>query len=75
MEEISESSCQRYREVVYKDEDFLLYFKEATPEGELGNLNIGSRPTRRKKNGGVRQLRAIPWIFAWTQNVRRSRHR
>jgi hypothetical protein len=70
MEEISESSCKHYRDLVYQNPDFLTYFKEATPEGELGNLNIGSRPTRRKKNGGVRQLRAIPWIFAWTQNVR-----
>jgi phosphoenolpyruvate carboxylase len=45
------------------------YFQEATPEDELGNLNIGSRPARRK--AGVRDIasmRAIPWIFAWTQS-------
>ena len=45
------------------------YFQEATPEAELGNLNIGSRPARRK--AGVRDIasmRAIPWIFAWTQS-------
>ena len=39
-----------------------------TPEGELGNLNIGSRPTHRKKGQRtVKNIRAIPWIFAWTQ--------
>eukprot|EP00245_Coleochaete_scutata_P002535 TRINITY_DN13429_c0_g1_i2.p1 TRINITY_DN13429_c0_g1~~TRINITY_DN13429_c0_g1_i2.p1 ORF type:complete len:1088 (+),score=218.89 TRINITY_DN13429_c0_g1_i2:195-3458(+) len=67
MEEISQKSCDRYRKVVFEDGRFLQYFHEATPEAELGNLNIGSRPTRRKQAGGVRSLRAIPWIFAWTQ--------
>ncbi|KAL2652891.1 hypothetical protein R1flu_021019 [Riccia fluitans] len=67
MEHISEVSRRFYRNVVYENEQFLQYFHEATPEAELGNLNIGSRPTRRKKSGGVTQLRAIPWIFAWTQ--------
>ncbi|XP_024533989.1 phosphoenolpyruvate carboxylase 4 [Selaginella moellendorffii] len=67
MEEISDASCTNYRDVVFKNEHFIPYFHEATPEAELGNLNIGSRPTRRKKAGGISQLRAIPWIFAWTQ--------
>ncbi|CAM6092718.1 unnamed protein product [Calypogeia fissa] len=67
MEHISEVSCQHYRSTVFQNEHFLQYFHEATPEAELGNLNIGSRPARRKKTGGVQQLRAIPWIFAWTQ--------
>lgn len=67
MEEISKISCSQYRSFVYENEQFLQYYHEATPEAELGNLNIGSRPTRRKKTGGINSLRAIPWIFAWTQ--------
>ena len=67
MEEISEISCRQYRSLVYENKDFLQYYHEATPEAELGNLNIGSRPTRRRTTGGINSLRAIPWIFAWTQ--------
>ncbi|WP_438405389.1 phosphoenolpyruvate carboxylase, partial [Aeromonas hydrophila] len=48
--------------------DFVPYFRAATPEMELGKLPLGSRPSKRKPNGGVESLRAIPWIFAWTQN-------
>ena len=56
------------RDVVFRNPTFLKYFRTATPEGELGKLNIGSRPTRRKaSDAGVGSLRAIPWIFAWTQ--------
>ncbi|CAI8604174.1 unnamed protein product [Vicia faba] len=67
MEEISEISCQCYRNVVYENPEFLSYFHEATPEAELGFLNIGSRPARRKNTRGIGNLRAIPWVFAWTQ--------
>ncbi|GAU23501.1 hypothetical protein TSUD_39800 [Trifolium subterraneum] len=67
MEEISEISCQCYRNVVYENPQFLSYFHEATPEAELGFLNIGSRPARRKNTRGIGHLRAIPWVFAWTQ--------
>ncbi|KAI4357885.1 hypothetical protein L6164_001804 [Bauhinia variegata] len=67
MEEISEVSCQSYRSVVYENPEFISYFNEATPQAELGCLNIGSRPTRRKSSIGIGHLRAIPWIFAWTQ--------
>ncbi|XVE91355.1 hypothetical protein REPUB_Repub01dG0002500 [Reevesia pubescens] len=67
MEEISKISCQSYRSTVYENPDFLAYFHEATPQAELGFLNIGSRPTRRKASTGIGHLRAIPWIFAWTQ--------
>ena len=67
MEEMSNISCQNYRSVVYENPEFLAYFHEATPQAELGFLNIGSRPTRRKSSTGIGQLRAIPWVFAWTQ--------
>ncbi|CAN6478408.1 unnamed protein product [Victoria cruziana] len=67
MEEISRISCQHYRSTVYENKEFLSYFQEATPQAELGFLNIGSRPTRRKASTGIDHLRAIPWVFAWTQ--------
>ncbi|XP_027361837.1 phosphoenolpyruvate carboxylase 4 isoform X2 [Abrus precatorius] len=67
MEDISKISCQCYRSVVYENPEFLAYFNEATPQAELGFLNIGSRPTRRKSSTGIGHLRAIPWVFAWTQ--------
>lgn len=67
MEEISNISCQHYRSAVYENPEFLAYFNEATPQAELGFLNIGSRPARRKSSTGIGHLRAIPWIFAWTQ--------
>ncbi|XP_024630663.1 phosphoenolpyruvate carboxylase 4 [Medicago truncatula] len=67
MEDISKISCQCYRSTVYENPEFLTYFNEATPQAELGFLNIGSRPTRRKATTGIGHLRAIPWIFAWTQ--------
>jgi phosphoenolpyruvate carboxylase len=52
---------------VFEHPHFISYFTAATPESELGNLNIGSRPARRKTGASVHNLRAIPWIFAWTQ--------
>lgn len=67
MERMSAISIQRYREIVYEHPRFVEYFRKVTPEQELGKLNIGSRPSKRK-DGGVETLRAIPWVFAWTQN-------
>lgn len=55
------------RSIVFEHPHFINYFTAATPESELGNLNIGSRPARRKTGASVHNLRAIPWIFAWTQ--------
>ncbi|KAJ0962817.1 hypothetical protein J5N97_027939 [Dioscorea zingiberensis] len=67
MEDISDISCHCYRSFVYDNPDFLPYFHEATPQAELGFLNIGSRPARRKTSDAIAHLRAIPWVFAWTQ--------
>ena len=68
MEVLSEVSCEAYRSVVRGNEEFVPYFRAATPELELGKLPLGSRPAKRNPNGGVESLRAIPWIFAWSQN-------
>lgn len=68
MKLISEQSCDHYRNVVRHDENFVPYFRMATPELELSKLPLGSRPAKRNPNGGVESLRAIPWIFAWSQN-------
>jgi len=68
MELISADSCEHYRQVVRHDENFVPYFRMATPEQELSKLPLGSRPAKRNPNGGVESLRAIPWIFAWSQN-------
>jgi len=56
-----------YRATVRHDEEFVPYFRVATPEQEIGKLPLGSRPAKRKPQGGIESLRAIPWIFAWAQ--------
>lgn len=67
MERLAGTARRVYRDVVYEDPRFIQYFRAATPEVELGALPIGSRPARRAAEGGVDSLRAIPWVFAWTQ--------
>jgi phosphoenolpyruvate carboxylase len=67
MQRLADVSRASYRNIVFETPEFLEYFRTATPELELGALNIGSRPARRKTSGGVESLRAIPWQFAWTQ--------
>jgi len=68
MERIADVSCADYRKLVRDDPRFVSYFRQATPELELGSLNIGSRPAKRNPKGGIESLRAIPWTFAWTQS-------
>jgi phosphoenolpyruvate carboxylase len=69
MQAMSDAAARAYREVVYETPQFVDYFRAATPEVELGQINIGSRPARRgAAKAGVESLRAIPWQFAWTQN-------
>ncbi|SHF59345.1 phosphoenolpyruvate carboxylase [Dysgonomonas macrotermitis] len=68
MDELSDTSCKAYQGLVHQNEDFIPYFYQATPEAELAKLPLGSRPAKRRPTGGVESLRAIPWIFGWTQN-------
>lgn len=68
MEALAADSCAVYRDVIRGEPGFVPYFRHATPEQELAKLPLGSRPARRKAGGGIESLRAIPWIFAWSQN-------
>jgi phosphoenolpyruvate carboxylase len=67
MDRLAADARAAYRALVYEEPRFVEYFRLATPERELGAMNIGSRPARRGKAEGVSSLRAIPWQFAWTQ--------
>jgi phosphoenolpyruvate carboxylase len=66
--EISAHAQTKYQDLVFRDPDFLEFFKESTPLPEIGELNIGSRPSKRKGSDKFEDLRAIPWVFAWTQS-------
>ena len=67
IEKMSEISTSAYRKNLNQSEDFIRYFKTVTPHKSLGKLSIGSRPTKRKNVDNIQSLRAIPWVFAWTQ--------
>lgn len=67
MDQLTERALASYRQVVRETPEFVPYFRQGTPEQELGKLALGSRPAKRRATGGVESLRAIPWIFAWTQ--------
>jgi len=67
MDQLSEDSVKIYRGSIREEPNFVPYFRALTPEQELGKLLIGSRPPKRRATGGIETLRAIPWIFAWTQ--------
>lgn len=66
MDQLAADGVQAYRGVVRDNPDFVEYFRQSTPEQELGRLPLGSRPAKRRA-GGIESLRAIPWIFGWTQ--------
>ena len=68
--ELAESSRDFYRKLVYETPEFVDYFRQATPIDLIEQIRLGSRPSRRWGAGDLRDLRAIPWVFAWTQ----SRH-
>jgi phosphoenolpyruvate carboxylase len=67
MDELSEYAYLKYRALVERPE-FLSYFHQATPIDHIDLLNIGSRPARRNQSEDISDLRAIPWVFAWTQS-------
>ena len=68
LEELSEISFAYYRERILADPDLLHYFEVATPVAELEHARIGSRPARRRGQISFANLRAIPWVFGWTQS-------
>ena len=67
IEKMSEISTSSYRKNINENSDFIRYFRTVTPHVSLGKLSIGSRPSRRKNVDNIQSLRAIPWVFAWTQ--------
>ncbi|TRY51698.1 Phosphoenolpyruvate carboxylase [Cryptosporidium tyzzeri] len=73
LDQMSDISMKEYRKIVFGEgnsdftsDEFVAYFRSVTPEKEISELNLGSRPSKRK-SGGIETLRAIPWVFAWTQ--------
>lgn len=67
MDELSQRARRAYRALVYETDGFVRYFRESTVIGEIAGLNIGSRPASRSNSGAIEDLRAIPWVFGWSQ--------
>jgi len=70
LDRLAKLSFAHYQKLVYETPEFAEYFWQATPIDLIEHLQFGSRPARRAATADIRQLRAIPWVFAWTQ----SRH-
>ncbi|MGA2536310.1 MAG: phosphoenolpyruvate carboxylase [Terracidiphilus sp.] len=68
LNQLSDLSYGFYREHILEDAGVLRYFEQSTPVAELENAKIGSRPSRRKASPSLSDLRAIPWVFGWTQS-------
>jgi len=68
LDQLSEISFGFYRKYVLENPDVVTYFEQSTPVGELEHAKIGSRPARRNKSPKLSDLRAIPWVFGWTQS-------
>jgi phosphoenolpyruvate carboxylase len=67
VQEMAEQSAQLYRRVVHEDPEFVAFFETVTPVQEISRLRLGSRPAKRSQAAGIKDLRAIPWVFSWTQ--------
>ncbi|RZU34402.1 phosphoenolpyruvate carboxylase [Blastococcus saxobsidens] len=67
LDELAGGAQRAYRELVHETPGFVEWFRAATPIGELAELNIGSRPPSRKAGNSIADLRAIPWVFSWSQ--------
>jgi phosphoenolpyruvate carboxylase len=68
LDELAARAQHAYAELVHDTPGFVDYFKASTPVSEIGALNIGSRPTSRKPTTSISDLRAIPWVLAWSQS-------
>jgi len=67
MDVIAASSRDEYQKLVYENPRFYAYFRDATPIDLIERMRIGSRPSARRSQSGIGDLRAIPWVFSWTQ--------
>jgi len=67
MQQLADAAYDAYRALVYGDDRFVDFFRSITPTNEIAMLNVGSRPASRKKSLAIEDLRAIPWVFGWTQ--------
>ena len=68
MTALASAGRRTYRTMVYEADGFTDYFRKSTPIDVIEQMAIGSRPASRRKGAGVEDLRAIPWVFAWTQS-------
>ncbi len=67
MRQLADAAFEAYQSLVYRDDRFVEFFRSITPTNEISTLNVGSRPASRKKSNAIQDLRAIPWVFGWTQ--------
>ncbi|UQV19848.1 phosphoenolpyruvate carboxylase [Brevundimonas albigilva] len=68
LSDLSSASMAAYRKLVYETEGFVDYYRAATPIAEIADLKIGSRPSSRTASTRIEDLRAIPWVFSWSQS-------
>ena len=67
MARLGDAAFRAYRGLVYETDGFTTFFRQMTPIAEIAGLKIGSRPASRKKSDAIEDLRAIPWVFSWSQ--------